>query len=56
LQKVDKGDDTRLKTTNCDVRISVLSKFQFFFTANWDIAQKNGFHYHNLVFMLNLIL
>jgi len=23
---------------------------------NWDIAHKNGFHYHNLVFMQNLML
>jgi len=27
-----------------------------YITANWDIAQKNGFHFHNLFFVLNLIL
>jgi len=31
-------------------------KLQKLFTENWNIAHKNGFYYHNQVFMLNLIL
>jgi len=33
-----------------------LYQLQTLITANRDIAQRNGFHYHNLTFMLNLIV
>jgi len=47
LQKADKGDRTRVKRL----------KHQKVFTTNGgNIAQKNYFHYHNLVFILKLIL
>jgi len=39
-----------------DEWVTVFMELQSLFTMNWDIVQKNGFHYHNLVFMLNLVL
>jgi len=41
---------------NCDVTIYLFLELQTLSTANRYIEQKNGFHYHNLVFILNLIV
>jgi len=49
LQKVDKSRRHQKRKVWC-------LQLQTSFTANWDIAQKKGFDYHNLVFMPNLIL
>jgi len=43
-----------IRGEKCDVTIAVCLVFQKRFTANRDIAQKNGFRYHNLFFLLNL--
>jgi len=45
LQKVNKGDDTT----------SVFSKLHFFRKIETSF-RKNGFRFHNLVFLLNLVL
>jgi len=47
LQKIDKSDSTFRKKPK--LRILAVSKLQKLFKAKWDIAQKNGFHDHNLV-------
>jgi len=39
----------------CAVIFIKFLKLQSWITANWDIPQKNGFYYHNLEFMMNLI-
>jgi len=56
LQKVDKSDAYGIRDEKHDLTISLFLKLQMLFTENRDIAQKNSFRYHNLVFMLNLIL
>jgi len=49
-------DQRRSHSDNQAVTFLNFLKLQTSITANWGIAQKYVFHYHNLVFMLNLIL
>jgi len=58
LQKVDKEDDARIRRHKAPTVSSAFSSFETskLFYENWDIAQKNGFHYCNLVLKQNMIL